>query len=117
MKRLQSERFLKNVVFTFVEDYFGCMESVYNHHFELLLSRTYVSGILTGCTACHQFNSFSHSSIMGKYFHLNCSHCVYICTVFSFLIWFPDKMENQFFSDFFFFNLTDAVICFFLAIK
>lgn len=45
---------------------------------------------------------------MGNYIHLNSSRCVYICIAFSFLIWLPDKMENQYFSDFY---LTDAIIC------
>lgn len=63
----------------------------------------------------HQFNSFSYSSIMGNYVHLNCCFCAYICIAFSFLIWLPDKMENYFFFTDFFTRLMQLYG--FLAIK
>lgn len=68
--------------------------------------------ILTGYRAYCHFTSISHSGIMGTDIHLNCTGHVYICIVFSYLIWLPDKMENQFFSDFY---LTDVIMCFFFS--
>ena len=93
---------LKNVTFMCVEDSF---RSVYTHHVELILSQTYISSMVTGSAPVFPL-TLSHSSMMGKYMPLNCSHCVYICIGFSFLIWL------QFFSDFY---LTGAIICFFIS--
>lgn len=40
-ENISSWKLFENEAFIFVEDYFGCMESVFNQHLELILHRIY----------------------------------------------------------------------------